>query len=146
LTIEKQTVAGASLEFVVIYFVHNKMTLRVPTQKVANLGMRKLSDHTAIDHARSTLGRAPYKARGTWSRLAQEYESKINSGDIIALAEVVRDLYRPKANQSYSEQQLYAAALDRLVREVALVQHITEREATDQLEGILSAGRTQTGA
>ena len=145
LTIEKQTVAGVSLEFFVIYFVKNKMTLRVPTQKAANLGMRKLSDSTAIEHVRRTLSQAPYKPRGTWSRLAQEYESKINSGDIIAIAEVMRDLYRPTTNpgQIYSDQQLYAVALDRLVREVAVVRQLTEKEVTAELESILIAGRTQ---
>jgi CarD family transcriptional regulator len=169
LAIEKQTVAGASLEFFVIYFVKNKMTLRVPTQKAANLGMRELSDSTAIEHVRRTLSQAPYKARGTWSRLAQEYvrrtlsqapykargtwsrlaqeyESKINSGDIIAIAEAMRDLYRPQPSQSYSEQQLYAVALDRLVREIAVVQQITEKEVIAELEGILIAGRTQKRA
>jgi len=146
LTIEKQTVAGVSLEFFVIYFVKNKMTLRVPTQKAANLGMRKLSDSTAIEHVRRTLSQAPYKARGTWSRLAQEYESKINSGEIIAIAEAMRDLYRPQPSQSYSEQQLYAVALDRLVREIAVVQQITEKEVIAELEGILIAGRTQKRA
>jgi|SRR5271165_5483513 len=146
--IEEQTVAGASLEFFVVYFAKNKMTLRVPTRKVASLGMRKLSDPAVIEHVRRTLSQAPYKARGNWSRLVQEYESKINSGDIIAIAEVIRDLYRPATNlgQSYSEQQLYSVALDRLAKEVAVVQQITEKEVIAELESILIAGRTQKRA
>jgi CarD family transcriptional regulator len=140
--IEEQTVAGASLEFFVVYFAKTKMTLRVPTPKAANLGMRKLSDPTALKHVRRTLSQAPYKARGNWSRLAQEYEGKINSGEIIAIAEVVRDLYRAAVGygQSYSERQLYIAALDRLSGEVALVEHITEGEAVLELESLVIAG------
>jgi CarD family transcriptional regulator len=141
--IEEQTVAGASLEFFVVYFAKTKMTLRVPTPKAANLGMRKLSDPTALKHVQRTLSQAPYKARGNWSRLAQEYEGKINSGEIIAIAEVVRDLYRPAVGygQSYSERHLYAVALDRLAREVATVRHITEEEAVNELESLVIARR-----
>src|SRR5215471_6622653 len=98
LSIEEQTVAGASLEFFVIYFAKSKMTLRAPTRKAANVGMRKLSGPDVIKRVRSTLSQRPNKPRGNWSRLAQEYSSKINSGDIIALAEVMRDLYRPPQN------------------------------------------------
>jgi CarD family transcriptional regulator len=91
---------------------------------------------------RRTLSQAPHKARGNWSRLAQEYESKINSGDIISIAEVMRDLYRPTVNcgQSYSERQLYASALDRLSGEVALVEGITEQQAVKELESLVIAG------
>jgi CarD family transcriptional regulator len=142
IAIEEQTVAGASVEFFVIYFAKSKMTLRAPTRKAANVGMRKLSDSAAIQRVRRTLNQAPYKARGNWSRLAQEYESKINSGDIIAIAEVMRDLYRPGVNapQSYSERQLYTSALDRLAGEVALVDGITEEEAIKGLESLMLAG------
>src|ERR1700730_5972026 len=140
--IEEQTVAGASLEFFVVYFAKTKMTLRVPTPKAATLGMRKLSDPTALKHVRRTLSQAPYKARGNWSRLALEYEGKLNSGEIIAIAEVVRDLYRPTVGhgQSYSERRLYIAALDRLSGEVAIVEHITEGEAVLELESLVIAG------
>ncbi len=144
LTIEERIIAGASLEFFVVYFAKSKMTLRAPTRKAANIGMRKLSDPTAIQRVRQTLSQAPYKARGNWSRLAQEYASKINSGDIIAVAEVMRDLYRPALNssQSYSERQLYISALGRLSGEVALVEGITEEEAVRELEVLAStAGR-----
>jgi CarD family transcriptional regulator len=145
--IEEQTVAGASLEFFVVYFAKSKMTLRAPTQKAVNVGMRKLSDLGAIQRVRRTLSQTPHKARGNWSRLAQEYESKINSGDIIAIAEVMRDLYRPAANssQSYSERQLYTLALQRLSGEVALVNGVTEEEAVKELESLVIAGARQHG-
>lgn len=140
--IEEQTVAGVSLEFFVVYFPKSKMTLRAPTRKAVNVGMRKLSDLGAIQRVRRTLSQAPHKARGNWSRVAQEYESKINSGDIIAIAEVMRDLYRPGVNsgQSYSERQLYTLALHRLSGEVALVNNITEEEAVKELESMVIAG------
>jgi CarD family transcriptional regulator, regulator of rRNA transcription len=142
LAIQEQTIAGASLELFVVYFAKSKMTLRVPTRKAANVGMRRLSDPTAMQRVRRTLSQAPHKARGNWSRLAQEYQSKINSGDIIAIAEVMRDLYRPAINygQSYSERQLYTSALDRLSGEVALVDSITEEEAVRELESLVTTG------
>jgi CarD family transcriptional regulator len=141
LSIEEQAIAGASLEVFVIYFAKSKMTLRAPTRKAANVGMRKLSGPDAIKRVRSTLSQRPNKPRGNWSRLAQEYSSKINSGDIIALAEVMRDLYRPPLNsgQSFSERQLYASALDRLSGEVALVDGITEKDAARDLESLMTA-------
>jgi len=146
LSIEEQTVAGASLEFFVIYFSKSKMTLRVPTQKAAKLALRKLSDPAAIQRVRLTLGQRPNKAKGNWSRLAQDYETKINSGDIVALAEVMRDLHRSAHNseQSFSERQLYASALDRLSGEVALVDGITEQEAVRELESLVWAGANPT--
>ena len=134
--IEEQEVAGARLELFVINFVKDKMTLRVPTSKVASVGMRKLAETPMIKRALETLkGRARIK-RTMWSRRAQEYEAKINSGDIVAIAEVVRDLYRSETQpeQSYSERQLYEAALDRLSREIAAVQRITETEAIKEIE------------
>jgi CarD family transcriptional regulator len=140
LAIEDQEIAGAKLELFVINFMKDKMTLRVPTAKVANVGMRKLSDPTLVKKALETLkGRARVK-RTMWSRRAQEYEAKINSGDIVAIAEVVRDLYRSESQpeQSYSERQLYEAALDRLSREIAVVQHSTETEAVKEIESQLA--------
>jgi CarD family transcriptional regulator len=136
LAIEEQEIAGARLELFVINFMKDKMTLRVPTAKVANVGMRKLSEPALVKKALETLkGRARVK-RTMWSRRAQEYEAKINSGDIVAIAEVVRDLYRSESQpeQSYSERQLYEAALDRLSREIAAVQHMTETEAVKEIE------------
>jgi CarD family transcriptional regulator len=140
LAIEEQEIAGAKLELFVINFIKDKMTLRVPTAKVANVGMRKLSDPALVKRALETLkGRARIK-RTMWSRRAQEYEAKINSGDIVAIAEVVRDLFRSESQpeQSYSERQLYEAALDRLSREIAVVQHITETEAVKEIESNLA--------
>ena len=140
LAIEEQEIAGARLELFVINFMKDKMTLRVPTAKVANVGMRKLSEPALVKRALETLkGRARVK-RTMWSRRAQEYEAKINSGDIVAIAEVVRDLYRSDSQpeQSYSERQLYEAALDRLSREIAVVQHSTETEAVKEIEGQLA--------
>ena len=140
LAIEEQEIAGARLELFVINFLKDKMTLRVPTAKVANVGMRKLSDPALVKRALETLkGRARIK-RTMWSRRAQEYEAKINSGDIVAIAEVVRDVYRSESQpeQSYSERQLYEAALDRLSREIAVVQHVTETEAVKEIEGQLA--------
>jgi CarD family transcriptional regulator len=140
LSIEEQEIAGAKLELFVINFIKDKMTLRVPTAKVAQVGMRKLSEPALVKRALETLkGRARIK-RTMWSRRAQEYEAKINSGDIVAIAEVVRDLYRSESQpeQSYSERQLYEAALDRLSREIAVVQHVTETEAVKEIEASLA--------
>ena len=142
MAIEEQEVAGAKLELFVINFVKDKMTLRVPTAKVAAVGMRKLAEGALVKRALETLkGRARIK-RTMWSRRAQEYEAKINSGDIVAIAEVVRDLFRSESQpeQSYSERQLYEAALDRLSREIAAVQHVTETEAVKEIEGALAKG------
>jgi CarD family transcriptional regulator, regulator of rRNA transcription len=146
LAIEEQEIAGAKLELFVINFIKDKMTLRVPTAKVANVGMRKLSDPALVKKALETLkGRARVK-RTMWSRRAQEYEAKINSGDIVAIAEVVRDLYRSESQpeQSYSERQLYEAALDRLSREIAVVQHSTETEAVKEIEAQLAKSPRRT--
>src|SRR6478736_105820 len=142
MAIEEQEVAGCKLELFVINFVKDKMTLRVPTAKIAAVGMRKLAEGPMVRRALETLkGRARIK-RTMWSRRAQEYEAKINSGNIVAIAEVVRDLYRSESQpeQSYSERQLYEAALDRLSREIAAVQHVTETEAVKEIEAALAKG------
>ena len=146
-SIEEQEVAGFKLELFVISFSKDKMTLRVPTSKVTAVGMRKISDPEAARRSLEILtGRARIK-RTMWSRRAQEYETKINSGDINAIAEVVRDLYRSDAQpeQSYSERQLYEAALDRMVREIAAVQKSNEIDALKAVEAQLqkSQGRTK---
>jgi CarD family transcriptional regulator len=141
--IEEQEVAGFRLELFVITFVKDKMTLRVPVGKAPSVGMRKLSEPDLVKKSLDTLtGRARIK-RTMWSRRAQEYEAKINSGDLIAIAEVVRDLYRSDAQpeQSYSERQLYEAALDRMAREVAVVQKLGESEALKAIEGQLQKGQ-----
>jgi len=139
-TIEEQEIAGLSLELFVITFEKDKMTLRVPTGKSQSVGMRKLAEETTVKRAMETLkGRARVK-RTMWSRRAQEYEAKINSGDLIAIAEVVRDLYRSESQpeQSYSERQLYEAALDRMAREIAAVEKLDERGAVQRITEVLS--------
>ena len=128
--IEEQEIAGFKLELFVVSFEKDKMVLRVPTAKAASVGMRKLAEPELIQKALDVLtGRARVK-RTMWSRRAQEYEAKINSGDLIAIAEVVRDLYRAESQpeQSYSERQLYESALDRMAREVAAIEQI-DRDA-----------------
>ena len=140
--VETQEVAGMSLEVYVVTFDHEKMTLRVPTKKAKTAGLRPLAAGDVVSKALTTLkGRARVK-RTMWSRRAQEYEAKINSGDIVAIAEVVRDLFRSDSQpeQSYSERQLYEAALDRLSREIGAVQHITETEAIKEIEAALAKG------
>ena len=138
--IEEQEVAGFKLELFVISFEKDKMTLRVPTAKAATVGMRKLAENALVSKALETItGRARIK-RTMWSRRAQEYEAKINSGDLISIAEVVRDLHRSDAQpeQSYSERQLYEAALDRMAREVAAVNRLHEGEALKLIEAQLA--------
>jgi len=140
--VEEQEVAGFKLELFVISFIKDKMILKVPTPKVASVGMRKLADADVVKKALDTLaGRARIK-RTMWSRRAQEYEAKINSGDLISIAEVVRDLYRSDAQpeQSYSERQLYEAALDRMAREIVVVQKLTETESLKVIEAQLQKG------
>ena len=141
LSIEQQTVAGASLEFFVIFFAKSKMTVRVPVLKAANVGMRKPSDVSSVQEVKKILSETPRRGRGTWSRVAQEYESKINSGDIVAVAQVARDLFRPgDSGQSFSERQFYVSALDRLCGEIALVDGISEEQAAKEIEGLLKTG------
>jgi len=147
LSIEETTVAGASLEFFVIYFTKSKMTVRVPVRKAANVGMRKLSDLSSVQRVKRTLSETPRKGRGHWSRLGQEYESKVNSGDIVAVAEVARDLFRPGAfGQSFSERQLYVLALARLCGEIALVDGIPEQQVVKELGDLLKNGKLQRSA
>ncbi|MEH0070446.1 CarD family transcriptional regulator [Pannonibacter sp. Pt2-lr] len=134
--IEEQSVAGYALELLVISFEKDKMTLRVPVAKIASVGMRKLADAAAVKKALETVRGRPRVKRTMWSRRAQEYEAKINSGDLLAISEVVRDLYRSDAQpeQSYSERQLCEAALDRMAREIAAVNKCSETEAVKQIE------------
>lgn len=141
ISIEEQDVAGFSLELFVISFEKDKMTLRVPTNKATESGLRSLSSPDVISQAMRTLkGKAKVK-RAMWSRRAQEYEQKINSGDLISIAEVVRDLHRTddQREQSYSERQLYEAALERLTREVAAVSGAGEVSAAKQVDEVLTS-------
>ncbi len=139
MAVEKQEVAGMELELFVISFEKDKMTLRVPTHKAEEVGMRALSSPDVVAHAMKTLrGKARVK-KAMWSRRAQEYEQKINSGDLIAIAEVVRDLHRAddQREQSYSERQLYEAALERLTREIAAVAGNDEKSAAKEIGEVL---------
>ena len=141
LEIEEQEIAGMKLELFVITFEKDKMTLRVPVAKATTVGMRKLADEATIKKALDTVrGRARVK-RTMWSRRAQEYEAKINSGDLIAISEVVRDLYRSQAQPepSYSERQLYEQAIDRMSREFAAVEKLGETEAVTKIESTIEA-------
>ncbi len=139
--IEEQEIAGLTLELFVISFEKDKMTLRVPTAKATEVGMRSLSSPDVVKQAMNTLkGKARVK-RAMWSRRAQEYEQKINSGDLISIAEVVRDLHRAddQREQSYSERQLYEAALERLTRELAAVDDMDEAGAQARVDEVLTA-------
>ena len=139
MSIEEQEIAGLKLELFVISFEKDKMTLRVPTHKATEVGMRSLSSPDVVTKALDTLkGKARVK-RAMWSRRAQEYEQKINSGDLLSIAEVVRDLHRTddQREQSYSERQLYEAALERLTREVAAVNGIEEVKAQAHVDRVL---------
>lgn len=139
--IENQEVAGFKLKLFVISFEAEKMILRVPIEKASESGLRKISSRKVMDGALTTLqGRARAK-RTMWSRRAQEYEAKINSGDPVAVAEVVRDLHRKSTqpDQSFSERQMYEAAMDRLAAEVALVEKIDREKAVEKMESLLNA-------
>ena len=141
ISIDEQEIAGLKLEMFVISFDKDKMTLRVPTARATEIGMRSLASPDLVDRALETLkGKARVK-RAMWSRRAQEYEQKINSGDLLSIAEVVRDLHRSddQREQSYSERQLYESALDRMAREVAAANKIDKDAAVELLAKSLSA-------
>lgn len=138
---ETQIVAGTELDLLVIDFEQDRMTLRIPLGKARTSGLRRLSSRKQMDVALQKLkGRAKVR-RTMWSRRAQEYEAKINSGDPVSIAEVVRDLRRSsnQADQSYSERQMYQAAIDRLAREFAKIEQIDEVTAVDRLEKLMDA-------
>ncbi|MCK6450760.1 MAG: CarD family transcriptional regulator [Alphaproteobacteria bacterium] len=139
--VENQEIAGTSLKVIVITFEKERMTLRVPVGKATNSGLRRLSSRKEMETALKTLKGRSRIRRMMWSRRAQEYEAKINSGDPVSIAEVVRDLYRNagQPDQSYSERQIYQAALDRLARELAAVEKIDEMAAAQKLESVLRA-------
>ncbi len=146
--IEEQEIAGAKLELYIVDFEKEKLRLKVPTNRAEQKGMRRLSDKTQIESALKILkGRARIK-RTMWSRRAQEYDAKINSGDIMAVAEVVRDLYRSERQpeQSYSERQLFEQALDRMAREIAAVKKIDDDQAIKELEDYLSKNAKRPAA
>ncbi len=137
--VETQTIAGMEVALYAISFEKERMRLKIPVMKANSAGLRKLCTTDRLKDALKTLqGRARIR-RTMWSRRAQEYETKINSGDPVAIAEVLRDLKRSNddTEQSYSERQIYQSALERLAREVAAVENITEIKATEQLEEMM---------
>ena len=139
--ISTQKIGGAELELIVVNFDKDKMTLRVPLSKAESVGLRKISETPVMDEALGVLkGRAKVSTI-MWSRRAQEYENKINSGSPVAIAEVVRDLYRREnlSEQSYSERQIYEQALDRLANEYAICNNISAGDATKKLLDILAS-------
>ncbi len=140
LEIEKREIAGEILEMYVIEFEKEKMTQRVPLRKVRENGVRKVSTKNQLKEIFVILTGKAKVRRTMWSRRAQEYEAKINSGDIKLLAEVVRDLFRSDSQpeQSYSERQLYEASRERLAREVAVIEKTNEQKAIEKMEIILN--------
>ncbi len=139
--VEKAKIAGQDLKLIVVTFDNDRMTLRVTTAKMATSGLRKLSSRKVMNNAVTTLkGRARVK-RTMWSRRAQEYEAKINSGNPVSIAEVVRDLHRneDQPDQSFSERQIYEAAMERLAGEFAAVESIDREQATEKLEEALTS-------
>ena len=137
--LQQQEIAGTSLELYVLRFEKERMTLRVPTNKAEAVGMRKLSSDKTLREALDTLKGKPKVKRTMWSRRAQEYEAKINSGDLVSIAEVVRDLFRAddQPEQSYSERQIFEAAASRLARELAAMEEIDEPAALVKIVDIL---------
>lgn len=141
--VELQTIGGMEIKLYAIVFEKDRMRLKVPVFKAHASGLRRLSSTNRMQDALKTLqGRAQIR-RAMWSRRAQEYELKINSGDPVAIAEVLRDLKRSNddTEQSYSERQIYQSALERLAREVAAVEKITEIEAAERLENMIKGRR-----
>lgn len=137
--LQNSEIAGIPLELYVLRFEKEKMTLRVPTNKAESVGMRKLSSDKQMKEALETLKGKPKVKRTMWSRRAQEYEAKINSGDLVSIAEVVRDLFRAEdqPEQSYSERQIFEAACSRLARELAAMEQVDEPTAVQKLLEIL---------
>ncbi len=133
--IAKQTIAGSELELLVVNFDKDKMTLRVPMTKLDKVGLRKIADDTTMKEHFATQKGKPRVKKVMWSRRAQEYENKINSGNPVAVAEVIRDLYRNEnlAEQSYSERQIYEHALERLASEVAVFDNSSVEDASKKL-------------
>ena len=138
--VETTLIAGMEITLYTICFEKDRMRLKLPISKVKSSGLRKLSSKDRLKDALSTLQGRSQTKRVMWSRRAQEYEAKINSGDPVAIAEVLRDLRKDtdESEQSYSERQIYQAALERLAREVAAIEKIDEKKAAEKLEAVLS--------
>lgn len=139
--VETQHVAGCELRVYVIAFDKDRMTLRLPVAKSSAAGLRSVSSQKQMEQALRVLKTRSRIRRTMWSRRAQEYENKINSGDPVSIAEVIRDLHRNSSqpDQSYSERQIYKSALDRFTRELAVIERVDEETATLKIEEVLTA-------
>jgi len=137
--IESMEVAGIKTKFYVVKMEQARLTIRVPLEKKNFVGLRKISSKKIIDDIFNVLKLKPKIRRIMWSRRAQEYDSKIYSGDPIKIAEVIRDLFRKNSQpeQSYSERQMFQVALERLAREVAAVEKTDYFQATEKIENTL---------
>ncbi|MGI4851651.1 MAG: CarD family transcriptional regulator [Janthinobacterium lividum] len=148
LAVETQEVAGHELKVFVISFIKNRMTLRLPMMKARDAGLRNLSTPLEVDVALKTLRKPAVSRKMIWARRAQEYELKITSGTLTSIAEVIRDLYRSASQpeQSYSERQIYQAALQRLAAEIAAIENIDESQAAEKVESVLHSAQTAQAA
>ncbi len=146
--IGKQTFGGQEIELVVIRFEKNRMTLRVPTEKIEISGLRKISSKKKMDEIVDLIKDSPQVKRVMWSRRAQIYEDKINSGNPEEVGEVVRDLYRNynKVEQSFSERQIYQKALERLANEYAVINKVTEDRAVEKIEDYMQKSQKRYNA
>lgn len=147
-SIESQKIGGLPIEMFVIHVDRDKLTLHVPTKRAREIGMRSLSSEEDVEKAMITLKGKPKQKKLMWSRRAQEYDQKINSGDIIQIAEVVRDLHRndEQREQSYSERQLFESAFDRLGREIAVVSGISQDDASQKMQKVLMSRKKPSAA
>ena len=138
---EQNTVAGMNIDMLIVRFEQDRMTLRVPLEKARSLGLRTLSSKKQMEEAITTLKAKARVRRDMWSKRAKQYEDKIRSGDPVSIAEVVRDLRRrnTQTEQSYSERQMYQAALQRLAREFAAIEKIDQETAAVKLENLMDA-------
>lgn len=136
---ENQLIGGLEISVFVISFVKEEMILRIPVKRAAATGLRQLSSDCELQKVMSILQGKPKLSKGMWSRRAQEYEGKINSGDIASIAEVVRDLHKniDDPERSYSERVIYEAAFDRLVSELAAVENIESNKASERISEVL---------
>jgi CarD family transcriptional regulator len=139
--IEKFAVDGQKIEFFVISFNRNKLILKLPVKKAVESGLRKVLTKEEMKKALDVLSQKSRKKRMMWSKRAQEYETKINSGDPVAIAEVLRDLYKEggETMQSFSERQIFQHAMGKLAKEISILEEIAEEEAVKKLEDILQA-------
>ncbi len=137
--VESEVIGEYELKVFVIAFERDKMILRVPVGRAATAGLRGISGTEDITRALTTLKGRAKTARGMWSRRAQEYEAKINSGNIVMIAEVVRDLHKnvDQSERSYSERMIYETAMNRLTGEVAAFDKVDSLSAHEKLIKVL---------